>query len=109
MAAISQVVPGVWQNEFASAFLYGLAFLGVDLCFGRLRFRVARRLAPGRLGWFLSLTFLVRSAIFLTGASVAWRLFGRTGLFLVCLLLLLAVPLGILTGARAAAAGRGKD
>ncbi len=109
MAQFGQVVPGVWQNGFASAFLYGLALLGVDLCFGSLRFRAARRLAPDRLGWFLGVTFLVRLAIFLTGASVALRLFGRAGLFLVCLLLLLAVPLGILTGARAAAEGRGKD
>ena len=106
MAQLGQVVPGVWQNEFASAFLYGLALLGVDLCFGRLRIRAAKRLAPDRLGWFLSVTFLVRVAIFLAGAGVALRLFGRPGLFLVCLLLLLAVPLGILTGTRA---GRGKD
>ena len=59
MALMSQVVLGVWQSEFAGAFLYGLGLLGADLCFGRLRFRAARRLAPARFGWFLSLTFFL--------------------------------------------------
>ncbi len=107
MISMRQLILGVWQSEFASAFLYGLGLLGADLCFGRLRLRAARRLAPAKLGWYLALTFLLRLAIFLAGAGMAWRLFGRSGRFLVCLLFLLAVPLGIWTGARAAAEGEG--
>lgn len=110
MAQLSQVVPGVWPNELASAFLYGLGLLGIDYCLGRLRLRTARRLARTRLGSFLVFTFLLRLAIFVAGAGLAARLFEPAGLFVVCLLLLLAVPLGILTGIRAVGAERrGKD
>ena len=54
---------------------------------------------------FLGFSFLVRLAYFLIGVGWAIRLFGRVGLFVVCLTALLSIPLWILAAYRIAKPG----
>lgn len=93
---ILRAVAGVWQGDIAGAFMYGLGLITLDLGFGWCRFRLARLMGRSRLGRFLGLTFITRLCCYLAGIALAARIFSRPELFLVCILIVLALPARIL-------------
>ncbi|MCL6614803.1 MAG: hypothetical protein K6U03_09360 [Firmicutes bacterium] len=93
---MSLAVLGVWQREYAGAFIYGLFLVSLDLAFSVWRVRRGRRMPPSGIGAFLWFSFLARISIFLAGMAVAVLIFGPGGRFVVGLTILSSVPLGIL-------------
>jgi len=100
-------VLGVWQGEFAGAFLYGLGVFCLDLCFTFLRSRLAKVLPPVSFAWFVPISFLGRVLLYLAAMALAVRIFNRTGLFVVGLAAVCSAPLGILAASRLARSGEG--